>query len=464
MKETHHIRQLNDLLDRIVKLSTTGGLPALFNMIDQVEIVQNQLKQSIESLKQKQYNLYNWLKPIYLASSNATFKNKLAAFAFRPFRDKRQLTEKLDSANYLLNIVKNTPSLAKEVDDGIKKQIQEIKSAVDNLIVKFDEPLLPKNIELMSSVINIATQESSHQSNSVDYKNDHWQDTVTMNSQPSVKNAQSDVVSNDDFNTFMQDVVMPDLEQSGSNNKPTIIPDVVLQQGGKDGWMGKIFGLLKQNNRQDEIDQLNNAVKTLQDELKDTKKTNTDLGTNIDDLQSQIGRLNAEKLNEAETHRREAETRRRIEDNMSEINKVISVFNKFYDHYSFLSYKGFLGMFSTHGNTGRETAEKFKRAFVETMNLLNLDQDSDIFPNQVKLAFLDLIQKKSALLSGGYRNHSFKTYMLAYDDYLNDNDPNYYDDSNDARDPVKCFHHDEYVDKAQEIETIYQNRYYRAQI
>lgn len=103
------------------------------------------------------------------------------------------------------------------------------------------------------------------------------------------------------------------------------------------------------------------------------------------------------------------------------VKDVVRNFDLFYKDYRDNTSKGFLGIFASHGNDGRAVAKKFHTAFYSKMNSLILDytQPPTVIINTIKTAFKELIDNQALLLSTSrYRAHSFRTYLLAYHDYL----------------------------------------------
>jgi hypothetical protein len=72
---------------------------------------------------------------------------------------------------------------------------------------------------------------------------------------------------------------------------------------------------------------------------------------------------------------------------------------------------GFMGLFSPHGKNGRKSARKFKE-------LYDADTAGDTSIEALQTTLAKLIANNQGLLSGAYREDSFNTHLLAYNDML----------------------------------------------
>jgi len=152
------------------------------------------------------------------------------------------------------------------------------------------------------------------------------------------------------------------------------------------------------------------------------------LESKVETLQNDNLKLNANNLELKKwktAHKDDLKDFNNIKANNNQLlaKDIIRNFELFYKDYRNHASKGFWGMaiFASHGNAGREVASKFHAAFYSKMNSLILDytQPMTVIANTIKTAFKELIDQQALLLSTSrHRAHSFRTYLLAYHDYL----------------------------------------------
>lgn len=162
----------------------------------------------------------------------------------------------------------------------------------------------------------------------------------------------------------------------------------------------------------------NKNIETITSEKNVVSSVNTLLVSRLHEVTIQNARLVEEnrELNNQILALQENERLNRIEKNALKMQAIKNQFNRFIDVYIEQNHKYqdsyfCFGMFSRHGGTGREAARKFEVEF--NCNKKQITSKLDL------LTYLnDLQTENQELLAGNYYDDSFKTYLLAYYDYV----------------------------------------------
>src|SRR5690606_38611212 len=71
-----------------------------------------------------------------------------------------------------------------------------------------------------------------------------------------------------------------------------------------------------------------------------------------------------------------------------------------------------------HGRHGRSVARKFNLSLSAAVKGIDVDQEPEAYVHALKSVYHSLINDSNGLLDGAYNNHSFKTYLLAFNKFI----------------------------------------------
>lgn len=389
------IKYLSSILQKIMKLKTSGGNLAIIKVLPDINILTEEMKQSIILLKSLQNNFFKAITPLYSNSSSPKFKNNFARYAFLPFD--HEALPMFDEAKFLTGLLTDSPNLEDEIKADIHGQIVTIHQEVE---------------ALRSNVPNPQSLERLAQENEIN------------------KDAM--------FDDFMRDVVIVDMEKSLAAGKLPEIPEPIkkqIDQHKNKSWFQLFSNRLSAEN---ELRAKLEAERAENGKLQTEKNAEIlELKTRLDELQNekerlvhQRGDLNNQKLEleakngKLKAKKNELKLLSAKSDMEGKLLTLVNNFTIFLNDYKHNTRSGFLGIFSAHGNKGRQNAKKFADKFTKAMLAVvrEFQTKEDYTLEKVKLdldaTYKQLLNNYSHLLVGNYKAHSFKTYLLAYHQYL----------------------------------------------
>lgn len=397
--EAAKIKNLAKVLKQVALLKKSGGEPAIIKILPEISILIKEMKQSVVILRKLQNAFFKTIIPLYSLSSCTQFKDNFAKYAFNATKHKNLAT--IDEAEFLAGLLTGTKDLAKEADQDTVSKIEKIRREVE---------------KLNTASIKVNCQELAQE---IEEKKEKF------------------------FDDFMRDAVIVDMEKSVTEGKPVKIPDEInakVNEHQKKPWFPRLLTLL--NDRISVEDELKTKLETARTENKKLQE-NKDavilkLQKKLDALQKNKADLTYDKEGltfknmELETKNAELETQQsKIKENAAKIltanlHTLVGDFNNFIDDYKHRTRSGFSGIFSAHGNKGRENAKKFHHKFTRKMQdtINRFQNDGTLTIEDIKknlmTAYIEILKKchDDEILVGNYKDHSFKTYLLAYHDHL----------------------------------------------
>lgn len=362
------LQQLRMITRKISKLD----IISLSRMISDLRFVLSELKNAVMDTEIKRKKFVNVeLKKIYLLSTSIEFKNNYTKYAFT----KPELTifNQINEADFLTNIVANIEDIENKVTSDLNHQVDALQKEIRKL-----RPANPQSTTQLEQ--SIATLEAADKSF---------------------------------FDEFMSDAVMVEIESALKKGTEVRIPEAVEQQLSEPShtrWLHNIVDLFNYHNRNKEIRSLNEQVAYLSNKL----------GDKTVEFKNKYKKIKNEN--------EKAVSKNRLLTAQIKLNTMKNEFNNLIEDYLAHTKSGFAGFFSAHGNKGRQTANEFARLFNHAMNISMeeikrgaANKTIESMEDAVKILadkFKELVIQASDSLTGNYKCHSLKTYLLAYHAYL----------------------------------------------